>query len=122
MTRTAISLFICLCFSQITFAQPESFSKDDMEFFQKTAQQYERWLQSVGLNQIMTVDKIKLKDKDPTELELHLKMNTNDLDTAVAQWKALRQKMSEGKPDTTILETLFIQYFCSTNANTCRTR
>ncbi len=103
-------LYLLLFLPSIVFSQRQDLS-NDLAFFQKTAEQYDRWLQSIGLNQILRVDKVKLRISDDTELELHLKMTTTYLDMAGAQWKALSKIMSEGKSDTTLLIKLLFNTF-----------
>ena len=105
--------FLLLCFlatTQLT-AQTEKFTPDDQAFFQKTATQYNRWLTSIGLSALMSVEKVALKRNDETELELHLLMKTHDVDEAVAQWRALRSEMARGKADSTVLEKMLYETF-----------
>lgn len=103
MFRSISLIAFCLLTVTHLFSQVEKFTEADKVFFQKTTVQYDRWLQSIGLSSLMTVDKIVV-NKNDTELEMYLLMTTHDVDEAVAQWRALRVAMSKGKSDSTILE------------------
>ena len=111
MFRPITFLFLCFLVNTQLTAQTEKFSPDDQAFFQKTANQYNRWLTSIGLSALMTVEKVALKRNDETELELHLLMHTHDVDEAVAQWRALRSEMARGKADSTVLEKMLYETF-----------
>lgn len=87
LTLTIAIFLLMPLFAQ---AQPEPLD-GDLDFFQKKAPLYQRWLDSTGLGQVIKVDHVRLKPSDNTELELILVMNTNDLDTAAGQWAQLKK-------------------------------
>ena len=110
MFRPITTFLFCLFLGTNALSQTEKFTQDDKDFFDKTATQYDRWLTSLGLSSLISVEKISVK-KNETEVELHLLMTTRDLDKAVAQWRALRLEMSKGKTDSTVLEKMLFDTF-----------
>jgi hypothetical protein len=108
--RSFSLMALCLFIATSLFSQEGKFTDDDKTFFQKTTPQYNRWLQSVGLFSLMSVEKVSVTKND-MELEMYLLMSTHDVDEAVAQWRALRLEMSKGRRDSTILEKTLFETF-----------
>lgn len=79
-----------------SFAQNEDLSAD-LPFFEQKAQEYQYWLESKALNQVLGVDHVQFKTnsttgkKDYSELELILLLRTHNVDSAVGQWNSLKK-------------------------------
>lgn len=94
-----LSYFITLIVLQLAlpcFAQNEDLSAD-LPFFEQKAQEYQHWLESKALSQVLQVDHVQFKTsqatgkKDYSELELILLLRTQNVDSAVGQWNSLKK-------------------------------
>jgi hypothetical protein len=69
----------------------------DFDFFQQKSQEYAEWLNKTGLGKSISVDRVRMRpmpnnwDIDSTELELLLLLRTNDPDSAIGIWQALKK-------------------------------
>lgn len=85
-------IFAVLFFPLLAWCQPALAPLDeDLPFFQKKAELFQRWLDNNGLGQALKVDHVRIKPTDNTELELIMTMNTTGLDTAVSMWAQLKK-------------------------------
>ncbi|MFK8006175.1 MAG: hypothetical protein AB8H03_07385 [Saprospiraceae bacterium] len=81
---------VFLSFSSLSMAQQESLSSS-IPFFEKKIKNYQRWLDTVGLGQIIMVDFVRLQPEDDKTLEMVLKMRTTNSDLAINQWRSLEK-------------------------------
>jgi len=95
---------LLLLFPVYLFSQ--DYLGDDMDFFQKKAELYQRWLDAKGLGEALKKDKVEL-NKNDTELELFLSLRTSDPDTAAALWPELRRQFSKANPGQSLEEVLY---------------
>jgi hypothetical protein len=82
-----IVLFFIPLFPCCVFAQIEDLTQD-RTFFQDRQTLYQQWLDHSGLGQVLKVEDIKV---EPEELSLYLAFQTEDVDSSMIAWKALKQ-------------------------------
>ncbi|MEM1325896.1 MAG: hypothetical protein AAGI23_08080 [Bacteroidota bacterium] len=88
--------FLFLLFPFYGFSQIEDLTQD-LDFFQDRQALYQKWLDHSGLGQVLKVEDIKVK---PEELSLYLAFQTEDVDSSMIAWKALKQTYEADFPIT----------------------
>ncbi len=84
----------------------DTFYPEDDRFFQKKADEYQKWLQQTHLGNTLRVEMVRLKKHD-TELELILLLKTLDVDSAIGMWQQLKRDFSAASAGQTLEAELF---------------
>ncbi len=108
--KTFASAFLLALFTATTFQLSaqirDTFSHEDNRFFQKKADEYQRWLAQTNLGKTLAVESMRLKKHD-TELELILNVRTHNADSAVGMWSQLRGDFFTASGGQTLESELF---------------
>lgn len=90
--------------SQLLHSQPDDLRKD-LDFFNKQAQSYQKWLESSGLGTTLHFYKVDVQAK---KLSLYLAFSYKDIDSIMASWTLVKSTWETGQP-TTLEKSLFDQ-------------
>ncbi len=107
MSKRSLLFLLLFCSSGVLLAQ--EYLGNDLEFFQKKSQLYDRWLDAKGLGNLMEVERVGF-EREGYELGLILKMKASKVDSAIAVWPALKAFFAKEKTGKTFEEILFDTY------------
>jgi hypothetical protein len=98
-TYTRFVLYVALLLNCTLLTGQQDYARDTL-FFKRQAQQYQRWLDTLGLGTSLQVEQVRFQTDRSTglpitsELELLLALQSPDPDTAAALWNNLQRAYS----------------------------